>query len=239
MTWHQHVHPHGPITRLAPDVWVVNGSLPKGPLPRTMVVHKLPAEASAKPSLLIHSAVALNEDGMKKLEMLGEPRVLIVPNRFHRMDAAVFKERYPALKVLCPAAATAKVEEKVAVDGSCEEYLPKLGVTCHSPPGIKPGELCYELNSGDGKKVLVCTDILFNLPHLPGLAGAMLKWLGSTGFFGITRLGRLMLMNDRAAFRNWLLDLSKRGDISHICVGHGEVIGSGVAEKLKAAASRL
>lgn len=238
-TWNDHVFPHGPLTQIAPKLWVVQGRLPRGPLPRTMIVHLL-SGPGGRPRLLIHSAVALDADGMKQLEALGEPAVMIVPNRFHRLDAAVFKHRYPHLKVLCPDAARKFVEQKVAVDGSCEAELPAWGVTCHRPPGIRDGELCYELDVGDGRsKALVVTDVLFNLPHLPGFSGWLLRLLGSSGFFGITRIGKFLLLENREAFRNWLHALSRRGDLQHICVGHGDVVSANIAAKLHEAARRV
>jgi hypothetical protein len=239
MTWQQHVLPHSQVRQLGPALWYVTGSLPKGSMPRTMVVHRLSGGESGRARLLIHSAVALNDAGMNQLEALGTPSVMIVPNRFHRLDAAVWKERYPELQVLCPEAAAPQVKARVPVDGSCEASLPGYEIVCHATPGIRAGELCYEMACGDGTKALVVTDVLFNLPDLPGLDGKIFKWLGSTGFFGITRIGRLMMMNDRQAFKQWLLDLSRRTDIAHVVVGHGDPLSGNVAEKLKAAAGRL
>lgn len=63
-----------------------------------MVLYCLPNSA-----LLIHSPIALNESEMNKLETLGTPSILIVPNRIHRLDAAVYKQRYPQIRIVCPA----------------------------------------------------------------------------------------------------------------------------------------
>jgi hypothetical protein len=71
---------------------------------------------------------------MSTIEQLGRPEVMIVPNSWHRADAAVFKERYPNLKVVCPKAAMDKVNEKVKVDISAEEYF----ATSSSSSGVTP-----------------------------------------------------------------------------------------------------
>jgi hypothetical protein len=88
--------PHGPIEELAPGLWSVTGDLPI-PLKRNMVVYRL-----KDGTLLLHSVIAMEEEGMKKLEALGKPSVLIVPHGGHRMDAKFYKERYPAARVLAP-----------------------------------------------------------------------------------------------------------------------------------------
>lgn len=232
--WASHVLPHGDLRQLAPRIWEVTGSLKNGNLPRNMLVYKL-----GDGGLLIHSAIAMNEQTMKRLEQLGKPEVLIVPNGFHRLDAAVWKERYPNLVVVAPKAALDKAKEKVAVTATCEEFLPGKGVRVHVPAGIKPSELVYEIDTGDGGVALVVTDILMNLPRLKGLDGWLLKILGSTGFFGITGIGRMLLLKDRREFRTWLEHLASTPRLSVISVGHGHSITKDCQVALQAAAARL
>ena len=75
--------------------------------------------------------------GMKRLENLGTPEVLVAPNAFHRGDAAFFKEKYPAMLIACPADSHDRVARAIVVDGACEDIVPPLGVTCHAPEGGK------------------------------------------------------------------------------------------------------
>jgi hypothetical protein len=58
---------------------------------------------------------------MRELEAFGSPSILIVPNGWHRLDAHAFKERYPSLRVYCPASQRKRVEKEVSVDGVVEE----------------------------------------------------------------------------------------------------------------------
>ena len=234
--WTDHVLPHGSLEQITPLVWTVCGRLPRGNMPRNMVVHRLPDR-----SLLIHSAIALDDVGIKAIESLGEPKVMVVPNGLHRLDAVAWKKRYPKIRVLCPAAARAKVEQRVEVDATCEDFLPLLKVHAQAVPGIKPGELAYELEAGttNGGRVLVVTDMLFNLPNLAGFDGGLLRVLGSTGFFGMTRIGRLFMLTDRASFQSWLEAQAKRTDVAAICVGHGDPVRSDVGMAIASAAERL
>ena len=47
------------------------------------------------------------------------------------------------------------------------------------------------------------------------------------------------MLQDRLAFREWLLLMAQRTDLKAICVAHGGAITSDVANALKAAAERL
>lgn len=243
--WQSHVLPHSAIEELAPNLWHVTGILPSSAMvPREMVLYRL-----ADSSLLIHSAIALNEEGMAQLESLGTPKILVVPNRIHRLDAGVYKQRYPQLMVICPAAAKQYVEQVVAVDGIAEEVLPTYGIVCHEPAGIRPQELVYELPLPTGK-ALVFTDILFNLnksylqQHLPKgqfllqLLGATV--IGASGFFGITFLGKQFFLRDRHAYRQWLEALADNvHDLRVISVAHGSPIVADCNQQLREAAARL
>jgi len=191
--------------------------------------------------LLLHSVVALDEARMRELEALGEPRVMIVPSGLHRLDAGVYKERYPRLLVLCPARARARVEKVVRVDGACEERLDEPGVGIVRAAGLKPLELVYELDIGERGKALVVNDAMFNVRgHWPGLSGFVFRYLTkSTGFFGVTGLSKLVLMADTAAFAAWLREQSQRSDLGAIIVSHGDPITERCSERLREAAERL
>lgn len=234
--WQDHVYPHGALEALAPGLWQVSGSLGKSPLPRNMVVWRSPTGG-----LLIHSGVCLDEEAMGELEALGEVRWIVVPCPMHRADAAPYRERYPEAQLLCPAAAREKVEEVVSVDATMEEVLPQLGVVLHVPEGLKPFELHLELPLEGGAKALVVTDALFNLGPRPprGFGGFMLKVMGSVGPLGISRLGRFLLLKERARFKAYLERLAEIPELTVLSVAHGEAVIGDVATALKGAAQRL
>ena len=83
------VVPHRPLEKLESNLWRVEGDLPGGDGTRVMTIVKL-----ASGGLVIHNAIALEEDQMKEIEAFGDPEILIVPNGFHRLDAKVYKQRY-------------------------------------------------------------------------------------------------------------------------------------------------
>ena len=224
--------PHGQLEEIAPGIWQVRGSLARVPLPRNMIIYPM-----KDGGLLIHSAVALNEEGMAQLEALGKPSVMIVPNSYHRLDAPFYKARYPEIRVVCPARARTQVEKVVPVDGSAEE-LQLPGVTPIQPEGIKRVELLYELETTKGRALIVC-DLLFNLPVGRGIGGLIGRLMGSAGFFGMTRIARMLMLKDRQVFKAWLEQLAKRNDIALISMAHGKPITENCSARLMEAAARL
>ncbi|MCB9670969.1 MAG: hypothetical protein H6734_15925 [Alphaproteobacteria bacterium] len=230
--WSEHVLPHGELRELVPGLWQVEGTLSRGPLPRNMVVARLPDGR-----LWLHSVVAMDDARQAQLEALGSVAFIVVPSGMHRADAGVYAERYPDARVVCPAAAREAVEKVVRVHGTCEDELPAAGVHCVKPAGLKPDELVYEVPVAGGVALVFC-DALFNLPDKPGCGGMIMRLMGSSGFFGTTRLGR-MLMSDMAGWKAWLLETAERDDLRALSVAHGDPIVDRCGDRLREAAGRL
>ena len=231
MSWTRRILPHGPIEQLAETLWQVTGSLPRMALPRNMLVYRRPDGR-----LWIHSAIALEAPAMTELERLGEPAWLIVPNALHTLDAPAYRRRYRSLQVLCPAATRAAIAKKVVVDGVVEEVLPPLGIAVLAPAGSKPLENAYRLPVGNG--ALAFCDLLFNVPHQKGFGGRILRWLGSTGYFGVTKIGRRLFVEDANALANWL-DALAATEPDLVTVAHGNAVPKDVGTSLREAARRL
>jgi hypothetical protein len=231
--WSRHVYPHGELSPLGERLWVVAGSLPRLPIPRNMFVYRL-----EDGGLLVYSSVAMSEEKMNQLDALGPVRLILVPNHFHRMQARVYLQRYPDARVVCPAAARNHVAKEVTVHGTAEEVLPEHGVIYHQPAGVKPTEGVYEFAVEGGHALLFC-DTLFNCPHQPGLGGVLVRLIGSTGFFGATRISKAFVLSDRRAFKAWLEDQARRTDLQLIGVAHGDSISERCCERLAEAAARL
>ena len=99
-TFASHVLPHGKLMKLCNRVYQVEGSLPHGmALPRNMVVYQVPRD-NQQNDLILHSVIALNDEEMEKLEQLGHPNIIIVPNKLHTLDTTVYQRRYPHIKTV-------------------------------------------------------------------------------------------------------------------------------------------
>ena len=113
------VLPHGKLLEVDDNILTVVGQLhmPFTELPRRMTVVRLHDH-----SLVIFSAIALDEAEMAWLEDYGTPAFLVVPSSRHRLDAQIWMKRYPNMRVAAPEGARDKVEETVGVDTTAPNF---------------------------------------------------------------------------------------------------------------------
>jgi hypothetical protein len=228
------VLPHGKLEKLTSDLWRIQGTMERLPMPRAMTIARM-----RDGRLVIHSAVAVAEDTMREIEALGDVAVLLVPSRYHRIDAPRFVQRYPRLRVLCPRGARAHVAQVVRVDGTYEDFAGDERVRLDHVDGVGDAEGVMRVGSEDGT-TLVFNDILFNLPHGPGLGGAALRLIGSSGGPRVTRIARTFIVKDsRALARRFVALASGAPDLVRIVVSHGDVIEKEPAEVLRRVAGTL
>ena len=227
------VLPHGELRQLADNLWHVTGSMGSSPLPRAMTVAR-----RGDGGLVLHSAVALDDAGMSRLEALGTPRQLVVPNRMHRMDARIFKDRYPAMQVVGPEGGREAIERVVPVDVTFDGVEPDPAVAFEHLAGERQAEGVMRVTSTDGVTLVFC-DTLFNLPHQRGVAGFIVRMLGSTGGPKVTRAARMLVVRDRAALREHLHRLADTPGLKRLVPGHGDVIEENAADVLRAVAAAL
>jgi hypothetical protein len=231
------ISPHGPLREIAPETWTVKGILPF-PLHRSMAVFRL-----ADKGLLLHSAVALSDEGLASLTSLGPPRILVVPHAKHSMDAAFYKRRFPDLIVVAPDDSKAEIESRrnVQVDGNPGDVLPAHGVRASAIPGIRYTEYAVEVPVGDRWGLMV-TDALY---HGKGSApesfgGRMMSVTGTPGGgLGVSRLFRWMMTRDRSALRAWLAAQAERDDLAFVWMAHGDPVTSETKAELRRAVATL
>jgi len=221
---------HRPIEKHSDKIWSVSGTMPNGNTQRLMAVVKLSGER-----LLIHNAIALGDAEMAELERWGKPAFLVVPNGFHRQDAYIWKQRYPEMKVLCPAGVRSKVASEVPVDGSYTQDLADTSVQLFHWRGSREREGGILVREAD-RATLVVNDMLLNLPKLGGMMGVL---LAPTGVASVPRITRWMMVKDTAALKEHLLELAGTPGLGRILVGHGPAIEGAAADSLKSAAARL
>lgn len=229
------VQPHDALTEAADGVLTVAGEIrmPLGNFPRRMTVVRLSGGRTA-----IWSAIALDELEMKRIEQLGEPSFLIVPGDHHRLDARIWKMRYPAIQVVAPPGAKEAVEEAVSVDAT-SDILRDPEVRLITVPGTGGHEAALEIRRTDGL-TLVVNDILANVAHPHGLGAHIMARLFG---FGVShpQVPRPVRhgMEDKPAlaaqFDAWASD----PDLKRIIVSHGDVIEEDPAKVLRKLADAL
>jgi hypothetical protein len=225
-TWN--VLEHGPIEKLEPNLWRVEGDLPSMSMRRVMTLVRM-----RDGRLVIHSAIALEDELMREIEAFGTPTFLVVPSGYHRMDAPAFKARYPDLRVVCPAAAREPVEKAVPVDLTYDGFPEDPDVVLRHVSGVGEREGVM-LVRHEGGCTLVFNDLIFNMPHQGGFRGFVYKHLTqSSGGPRISRLARMFIIRDRAALAADLRALSETPDIRRIIVAHHEIIDGDPAAVLR------
>jgi len=225
------VLPHGQLTHLDDNLLSVTGELPMplGSFPRHMTVLRL-----SDARLVIYSAIALDDDEMRALEQFGAPAYLIVPNDLHRMDAKIWKDRYPELIVLAPEGVRGKVESIVHVDRTNVEFDdPRVRFV--TVPGTGEREAALVVRTATGT-TLVVNDVIWNVEDRPGFAGWLYAALGFTSSEPqIPKVVELRAIRDKAALRAQLEAWSRLEGLNRIIVSHGNIVTrdpSGVLQHL-------
>ncbi len=227
------VLPHGPIETLSERVRIVVGGLPGMPLQRVMTAVKLDDGG-----LLVHSAVALDPATQAELEAWGRPRILLVPNPWHRLDAPAYKTRHPDLRIYCPPGARRRVAKVVPVDGDYGALPPTPPVAVRMLDGVAGREGYLEITD-DAGTTLVFTDAVFNQPHLPGAFGFVYKLIGSSGTPRVPRLVKLAMVRDRRALCAQLERLAATPQLRRVIVAHGAPVDDDPGGFLRQVAATL
>lgn len=224
---------HRPIEKLESNLWRVEGDLPGMPLKRVMTVARL-----GDGRLVVHNPMALDDAAMKELDAFGAVAFVVVPNRMHRLDARPFAARYPDARVLAPSGSRAKVAEVVAVAGTYADFPADAGVALAELDGLSGFEGVMTVRSG-ARATLVFNDTIFNMPHVTGLQGFVLRHVTqSTGGPRVSRFERMFFVKSRPALRAHLERLATP-DLARIIVSHHETITDRPAETLRAIAASL
>ncbi len=227
------VQPYHPIAQLADNLWTVDGdiSVPGG----SHFVRKMALMNLGDGRIVIHSAIPLSEPDMNAIERWGEPAFCIVPNRFHRLDAPAFLRRYPAMKVVCPAAARHHVEKIVAVGGDYSILPRELEWRTLA---TRSGEAVFVSRDKERSSLIFC-DALFNSAHFGGALGLMLRLIGSTGGPRVTPLAKFALGVDREKLAVQYRELAAVQGLLRLIPGHGDNIEHEAAAVLRAVADRI
>jgi hypothetical protein len=187
---------------------------------------------------VIFNAIALDEDEMTALENYGTPTFLIVPSDIHRMDAATWKERYPALQVVTPEGSRKKVEEVVPVDATSPKFDDR-SVIFVTVPGTRLREAALVVSSANGT-TLVLNDLVGNIRSEGGFSSWLLRIAGFAGDDAqIPRVVKMAMVEDKEALRTQLQQWSEIPSLQRILVSHGEIIADDPRQILRELAATL
>jgi len=222
------VLPHQELCKPEDNLWYIEGLL-DGKVRRVMTIARM-----NDGRLVIHNGIALEDELMTEIEAFGTPAVLVVPNSFHRQDAAIYKQRYPDLQVVCPTRARKKVGKRVQVAGDLDDAPSDDAVRLQHLDGCKHKEGVLLVRSAGGVTA-VFNDMLMNYAEVQkGLLGF---FIAPSGTFAVPRFARWFFVSDKRAFRSHLERIAA-DDLQRVIVSHGDVITEGSADRLRTAAAR-
>jgi hypothetical protein len=188
--------------------------------------------------LVIYSAIALEEREMEALERFGSPTFLVVPSDRHRLDAKIWKERYPQLLVLTPQGAREKVNEVVPVDATQFDFR-DASVRFLTVPGTEGHEAALVIAS-EGGTTLVVNELIWNVDNRPGFGGWLMRIAGMTGEEPrIPPFTAMLDIKDKPALREQLEEWAKLYSLRRIIVSHGDIIESEPTNVLRELARQL
>ena len=225
------VLPHGRLMPVEDGMWTVTGELhmPLTHLERRMTVVRLKSG-----ELVIYSAIALDEAQMQVLEAAGRPAFLIVPGDRHRLDAHIWKARYPGLKVIAPVGARDAAEKAVHVDATEADFGDEA-VSFVTVEGLSGHEAALIVRREAGTTLIV-NDVIGNMPHGAGL---VLRLTGFAGHAPHIPLPVKAGVKDKSVLREQLLAWADEPNLKRIIMSHGDPIEWDVPGRLRALAESL
>jgi hypothetical protein len=229
------VLPHGKLVQVDDNILTVVGEIhmPLMDLPRRMTVVRL-----IDSRLVVFSAVALDEDEMAALEAFGRPAYLIVPSDKHRLDAKIWKDRYPEIQVVAPEGARAKVQETVQVD-TVAPLFNDPNVQFVTVPGTRGREAALVVRTPKGT-TLVLNDVVGNIRDAAGFGGWLLHMAGFAGKEAqVPKVVKMAIIEDTNTLRAQLLQWAEIGSLKCILVSHGSPIEENPRQVLRELAGSL
>jgi hypothetical protein len=211
--------PHGPLQEIGPGLLTVVGQVPMplGNFPRRMTVVTLGKKRTA-----IFSPIPLREEAMARIEALGAPAYLIVPNGGHRLDLRPFHARYPQAKIVTAAGGKKLVEQaakpvqtRAALGGAAKII---------TLAGCDEGEIALLVRQGR-EVTLLTNDVIGHVAHPKGIgAWLMSRLMGFGPRPRITRPVRWFYIKDKAALASQFREWAKIDGLSRLIPSHGDII---------------
>jgi hypothetical protein len=203
-------------------------------LSRNMSVYR-----TRRGELLLQNVIGLDDGGLRSLEALGTPAVMVFTHPFHIHDVGFFKARFPGLRVLAGAHARARLARKfgdaVPVDATPAEGLAELGVRTRVVPGMKLEEVVLDVDVPGGRALLF-TDIFTALAPKGPLQRL---FAAPDGGVGVARIVRMRQVSDRVALRRFFEELAALGDVQCLLSGHGAAVTQDCAAALRKTAANV
>lgn len=229
------VQPHGALEEIDDGLLTVAGEIhmPLGNFPRRMTVVRLSDARTA-----VWSAIALDDPSMQRIEAMGKPSILIVPNAGHRLDSRIWRQRYPDIQVLAPPGGREKIEEAVPVDATTD-ILNDPDAKFVVVAGTADAESALMVKRASGTTLIV-NDIVGHVEHPHGLGANVMARLFHYGVHEPEVPSTVKrYIKDAPALARQLNRWADIPDLKRIIVSHGDPITDDPAGQLRRLAETL
>lgn len=229
------VQPHGELQEIDDGILTVTGEIhmPLGNFPRRMTVIRLSNGRTA-----IWSAIALDEPEMQRIEAMGAPSVLIVPNPGHRLDSKIWKQRYPDMQVLAPPGGKEAIAEAVPVDAT-HDILGDTQASYIVVAGTDDTESAMVVKRAGGT-TLITNDIIGHVAHPHGIGAHIMARLFHYGVHEPQVPSTIKrYIKDPGALARQLRRWADIPDLKQIIVSHGEPVVADPGGHLRRIADEL
>lgn len=183
-------------------------------------------------SLFVHSPIAIDDAMKADIDALGDVSHIVAPNLFHHVHAKGAVELYPSAKLhLAPGLDKKRPDLHAdAILSSTQDPSWRGEIEALPIEGTLLKETSF-LHHPSG--TLICSDLIENFASSDHwFTRTYLRASGIYGKPGLSRALRMAFRDKRAARRS--LDAILERPFDAICVAHGDPIGSGGREALRA-----
>jgi hypothetical protein len=223
------VTPHGPLRKLEPNLWTVEGRLPGATITRRMAIVR-----RRDGTLVFYHAIPLEERTLAEVLAWGRPAQLVVAHSAHGLDAAAFAKRL-GVTLHGPRADEQGLRARFELAGFLEDLPRDPDVAFESLEGTKSGEPVEVVHS-EGRVSLVFADAIQAHGQEQPL---IFRLLGFAGEARVVPVFRFLFMRDRAALKAHLARLAETPGLARLVPCHGAIVEDDPAGALRRAAAAL
>ncbi len=139
------------------------------------------------------------------------------------MDARIWKDRYPQIRVVAPAGVRKQSKRSLPVEDSAPDFGDPQ-VQFVTVPGTQEREAALVVRTWSGT-TLVVNDLIWNLDERPGFGGWLFHVMGFTGQEPrIPTIVELREIKDKHALRGQLERWARIPGLNRIIVSHGKIV---------------
>jgi hypothetical protein len=173
--------------------------------------------------VVVSPPTKLSDRDYDALAELGDVRALVANNSFHHMGQAAWRARFPDAVSYGPKAAIERLTKRSPGVNyrPLEDLLLPPHVRCDVPPGYRQGEAIFTVKTR-ARNIWFSGDLLTNIERVPGPPVKWLfRWTDSAPGFRLFKPAVWILIKDRGAVREWMLDRLASDPPSVVVPAHG------------------